>query len=477
MAKFVLAGRADCPHYAKTELLADLLQKILPDFHIHKICVHPSDWQDWLEGTCSSNGWKHESSPIVWRELIDRGGKGMLLGGFSDFLEHVQGYYGITSDMGSEQMMKIAAENLQVTEVLMEEAARQNQSLQVFHIWITGALSPTCYSLIPKLFTTELIRDISTISLHLLDVNSSEESLLGLKMETEDLALSQLHEVTVHSDMTWAFQSADLILFLDDWPSNSETPVEQGDKDHMVSQVAERFRSYGRLVEANAQKDVRVMVAGDSYVNLKCSLLIENAPSVDPCRFVAMATQLEYEARAQLAEKLSVKTTDITDIIVWGNISGSSHVDLQRAKVFRYKGSIWGPTGFSQQVLEMIYDKKWLETDFLSLVALRRRAISLKTNRTAANSATNGILAVLNAWSNCYSSREVFSLGVVSSGNFGVPAGLVFSVPVKFHNGDWSVCSDITINDELRSKLGVAINELLVEKNTADGVMKNDPVN
>ncbi len=136
----------------------------------------------------------------------------------------------------------------------------------------------------------------------------SEEVLQGLKMETEDLALHRLHEVTVHSDQTRAFQEAHFIIFLDDLQPVCGSNDEQDDKDHTVSRVAERFRCFGQLIEANAQKDVRVIVAGDSFVNLKCSLLIENAPSVDPHNFVAMTTQLEYEAKTQLAQKLSVKT-------------------------------------------------------------------------------------------------------------------------------------------------------------------------
>lgn len=48
---------------------------------------------------------------------------------------------------------------------------------------------------------------------------------------------------------------------------------------------------------------------------------------------------------------------DITDVIVWGNISGRFHIDLQQAKVYRYKGAIRGPAGFSQSVLEMVYDR------------------------------------------------------------------------------------------------------------------------
>lgn len=42
---FFWTGKADCPYYAKAELLADLLQSILPDFCIHKICMLPSAWE------------------------------------------------------------------------------------------------------------------------------------------------------------------------------------------------------------------------------------------------------------------------------------------------------------------------------------------------------------------------------------------------------------------------------------------------
>lgn len=42
------------------------------------------------------NGWSHTSSPLVWRELLDRGGKGMYLGGLEAFLEYTQHYYGVS---------------------------------------------------------------------------------------------------------------------------------------------------------------------------------------------------------------------------------------------------------------------------------------------------------------------------------------------------------------------------------------------
>ncbi|MGH0185650.1 UNVERIFIED_CONTAM: hypothetical protein FKN15_018616 [Acipenser sinensis] len=138
MAKFVLAGKADCPYFAKAELLADLLHKNLPSFTIHKIVQHPDDWEQWLQTICDTNGWKHNRSPIVWREMIDRGGKGLLLGGFSEFMEHAQIYYGITSDIKADLMMSISAENLQTKIDFMEEETYYKGLIKPLHIWITS---------------------------------------------------------------------------------------------------------------------------------------------------------------------------------------------------------------------------------------------------------------------------------------------------------------------------------------------------
>uniref|UniRef100_A0A8D0G8W8 Malate dehydrogenase 1B n=1 Tax=Sphenodon punctatus TaxID=8508 RepID=A0A8D0G8W8_SPHPU len=119
---------ANCPYFAKAELLADYLQKNLPNFRIHKIAQHPDNWEQWLVDICEKNGWKHKHSPIIWRELLDRGGKGLLLGGFNDFLEHAQHYYGITSYMLSEEMLRIAEENLQ-TNIDIEKEEEELKSL------------------------------------------------------------------------------------------------------------------------------------------------------------------------------------------------------------------------------------------------------------------------------------------------------------------------------------------------------------
>jgi hypothetical protein len=40
-----ISGRANCPYYAKSELLADNLAKNLDDFKLHKIVIQPVEWE------------------------------------------------------------------------------------------------------------------------------------------------------------------------------------------------------------------------------------------------------------------------------------------------------------------------------------------------------------------------------------------------------------------------------------------------
>uniref|UniRef100_A0A672YV85 Malate dehydrogenase 1B, NAD (soluble) n=1 Tax=Sphaeramia orbicularis TaxID=375764 RepID=A0A672YV85_9TELE len=429
--KFLVSGKTDCPYYAKAELLADTLQRCLPDFRTHKIAILPDEWKEWLESTCQKNGWKHVQSPLIWRELVDQGGKGMFLGGFSDFLEHCQDYYNITSDMSTEMMLKVAEENLSAKMSLIVD---EQQRLILPHL--SSALSPTCLFLIPNLLSAEVFPNVSMISIHLLDLEGTKEDLQGLKMETEDLAAPLL------------YQARD--------GENEE------EKKNMIKSITECYKEYGRLINERAKKVVKVMVSGDSFVNLKCSLLLENASSINCCCFVAAATQLENEARVVIAKKLNVTTSDVTDVIVWGNISGSFFIDLQRAKVYNYDGAIKGPAFFSQPVQQIIYDRKWLETEFQDLVRYQRAAVTSKTCRTAAMSAANGILTVLKAWSGTGRTDQVLSVGVYATfvGKYDLPEDVILSVPVTFTAGKWSVVPEVNIEDKLRDKLRLSATEL-----------------
>ncbi|XP_012712713.2 putative malate dehydrogenase 1B [Fundulus heteroclitus] len=463
MAKFVLAGKADCPYYAKAELLADALRRSLPSFRVHNISVLPDEWKEWLESTCQRNGWKHDESPLVWRELVEQGGKGMLLGGFSDFLDYCQEYYGITSDMSTDVAETIAAENLETRSSLAAEELHRPSLTRPLHVWITGALSSTCQILIPSLLSAEAFPGVAAVALHLLDLEGDEEDMQRLKTEAEDLALGVLHQVLVHTNLDEAFHEATVVLLLDDFAEDKGDETTE-DRKRRAMRMCERYREYGRLIDGRASRQVKAIVSGDSFVNLRCSLLVENAPSIPSHQFVATASQLESEARAVVAEKMNVRPSDVTGVIVWGNISGSSVIDLQRAKVFNYRGAVRGPASFSQSVLQILQDRKWVDTEFQQQVRRRRALVVSKAGRAAGISAANGILRVLKAWHGAYGQDEAFSLGLLCTGLFNLPNDVLLSVPVTCVDGKWSVLLDVTVDGKLQEDLKLCADELRQEK-------------
>ncbi|XP_014825246.1 PREDICTED: putative malate dehydrogenase 1B isoform X1 [Poecilia mexicana] len=474
MAKFVLAGKADCPLYAQAERLADTLQRTLPNFKVHKIPVLPSEWEvvmplpfyrRWLELTCNKNGWKHEESPLIWRELVEQGGKGMILGGYNDFVDHCQVYYGVTSKIPDDEMETIVAENLETQLSLIAEEQHRLSLIHPCNVWITGALCLTSQILIPFLLSDEAFPDAQTVALHLLHLSGDEEDMQTLKLDTEDLALGLLYRVTVHTDLEQAFHEAHVVILLDDFNADSENESDEARKQR-VKNLSERYREYGRLIDGRADKEVKVMVSGMSFVNMRCSLLVESAPSINSHQFVAIASQLVNEVRAVLADKLCVMPSDVKDVIVWGNISGRFVIDLRWAKVFNYPGAIRVPPSFSQPVLRVLYDRKWLETEFKPLVHQQRQILLSNTGRGAAISATNGILQVLKAWHGAYGPDEFFSVGITCTDFYSLPHDIIISAPVTCTEGKWSLLKGVTVEGKMLEELDLCANELQQEKET-----------
>lgn len=129
-------------------------------------------------------------------------------------------------------------------------------------------------------------------------------------------------QVTTHTDLEQAYHRADLIVLLDEqWCDGLAPEGEEELQKSRAHAMSERYREYGRLIDARAQKEVKVIVAGESFVNLRCSLLLDHARSINSRQFVAMATQLENEARAVVAGKLNVRPSGTAaSFCVWWRV-------------------------------------------------------------------------------------------------------------------------------------------------------------
>nr|BAB24922.1 unnamed protein product [Mus musculus] len=159
-----------------------------------------------------------------------------------------------------------------------------------------------------------------------------------------------------------------------------------------------------------------------------------------------------------------MKTTsaNIKDVIIWGNITGNNYVDLRKAKVYNYESAVKGPPGHYHSVLSLIFDREWITKEFVQTLKI----LSSTGKQFGGILAAHSIATTLKYWYHGSPPGEIVSLGVMSEGQFDIPEGIVFSMPVKFENGTWVVLTDledISLSEKTLSRLtGDLIQEKLV---------------
>ncbi|XP_070243772.1 putative malate dehydrogenase 1B isoform X4 [Bos mutus] len=365
--------------------------------------------------------------------------------------------------MTTELMKRVAQENLgtHIEKELEKESLKG--LVNPLQVWITSASSLACYHLIPILTSGEVFGPQMEISINLFDNKHTEEKLISHKQEAEDLASPCLQSVSICTQAEEAFHGAHVIIILDDHVDKEINSLED-----CIRSRAPLCQLYGSLIEKNAHNFAKIIVGGKTFVNLKTALLMKYAPTFAR-NIIAVALGVEGQAKAALARKLKITPSCIKDVIIWGNISGNNYVDLRKAKVYRYESAIWGPPHYSRPVLSLLFDREWVNREFV---------VSLKT-LTATGRQFGGMLAAhsiattLKYWCHGSPPGEIVSLGVLSEGQFGIPKGIVFSMPVKFENGTWVVLTDLKNTEISQQAMTRMANDLIQEQLVALGELAN----
>lgn len=445
MAKYVIAGKTDCPFYAKAEMLGDELQKTLRNFKLWKIPVSPEKWTEWLKNTCEKHEWEHTTSPLIWRELVDRGGKGLYLGGCDEFMEMAESYYGIRSTKMSEELLAISKENQLTKQMLDQEKIDAEKNINPMRITIVSAASRAHYILFKSLLNGEIFGFEQDICLTLYDSIENQDILSGLTMEVIDCASPLLRTVNHTSDINDAFNNTDLVLILD-----AECSTED---DEVLVRSAILYKQYAEMIEAHAKTSVRILVCGKTS-NLFASVMLTFLPKIEKQNILALSRLQENQAKAVLARKLKVNSCGILDLVVWGCPGNDDKFDISMSKVKGYDGAIWSPhiETFSRSVMELLYDEKWIGIEFLNEIKLHNDALQESHNLFPSLSTAAAIVDFLKDWWKC-STKQIISLGIVSDGSYNVPEGVIYSFPVHFDNGFWKISSGLDINDEISFRI------------------------
>src|ERR1019366_8004347 len=120
--------------------------------------------------------------------------------------------------------------------------------------------------------------------------------------------------------------------------------------------------------------------------NTNCLIAMNNAPDIPRERFTSMMRLDHNRAIAQLAAKLGVPVTEVSQMGVWGNHSPTMYPNLEHAEV---GGSI---------ASGVVDDQAWIESDFLPNVGKRGAAIIEARGASSAASAANAAIDHVRDW-------------------------------------------------------------------------------
>ena len=366
----------------------------------------------------------------------------MLIGGANEFQEYAQGYYGIESELVSNDMRKIANENFQYKVDIDEEEADLKAKSKPLRICITNASSDVCYSLLNSVGRGDVFGADNELIVRLYDSSGNTEMLEGLKMELEDLAHGLVRGIELVTDTKKAFEDCDAILLLDEILQQEKT------KDDWIKENADLFTKYAQVIDEVSKKTVKVLLAGHGPLNFNAYMMIKNAPSIPRQNIAAMSRLTENLYKSVIADRLKVNSAGVVDLIVWGDPNGAHLADASVCRVHGYDGAIVGPDSYSVSAVEMVFDKKWLEGDFVELAKVRKALSEELMKHPAVMCQAAAIASTLQHWFNGSPLGQTFSLGICSDGWYGIPKDLVYSFPVTFHpKGYWNVIQDMELND------------------------------
>jgi malate dehydrogenase len=315
------------------------------------------------------------------------------------------------------------------------------------NVTVTGAAGQIGYQLLFRIASGQLFGPETPVVLRLLEIEPAMKSLEGVVMELDDCAFPLLSGIEATSDLQHAFDGTNWALLVGSIPRKAG--MERGDLLNVNGGI---FKPQGQAIAANAASDVRILVVGNPC-NTNCLIARSNAPEVPWDRWFAMTRLDQNRAETQLAKKAGAPVKDVKNLAIWGNHSATQFPDFTNATIAGKKAT------------DAISDHAWLEGDFISTVQKRGAAIIEARGLSSAASAANAAIDTVVSLTTPTASDDCVSVAVTSSGEYGVPEGLTFGLPISVDaKGAWHVKEGIEVNEFAAGRIKVTTDELLSER-------------
>ncbi|NNC12151.1 malate dehydrogenase [Planctomonas sp. JC2975] len=318
-------------------------------------------------------------------------------------------------------------------------------------VTVTGAGGQIGYALLFRIASGQLLGPDTPVRLQLLEIPQGLRSAEGTALELIDGAFPLLTSIDVTDSASDAFDGTNVALLVGARPRTAG--MERAD---LLEANAAIFGPQGRAINEGAASDVRVLVVGNP-ANTNALIASSHAADVPRERFTAMTRLDHNRAVAQLALKLEVPVAAVHGVIIWGNHSATQYPDVTHATVD------------GRSATDLV-DEEWLEGVFVPKVARRGAEIIEVRGASSAASAANAAIDHVYDWVNGTGDGWT-SAGVSSSGEnaeaaagYGVPEGLVCSLPVRSVDGEWRVVPGFDEGPIAQAHIEASVAELVEER-------------
>ena len=313
-------------------------------------------------------------------------------------------------------------------------------------VTVTGAAGQIGYSIVFRIASGQLLGAEQPLELRLLEIPQAMGALEGVAMELVDCAFPLLSGLDLHDDPNDAFDGVNVALLVGSRPRTKGM-----ERAELLGENGKIFTVQGKALNASAAEDAKVLAVGNP-ANTNCLIAMNNAPDIPRERFTSMMRLDHNRAVAQLASRVAVAVTDITQMGVWGNHSPTMYPDLFHAQV---RG---------ERAVDVIDDMEWIAEEFLPRVGKRGAAIIEARGSSSAASAANAAIDHVNDW--VTSNVDWVSMGVASNGSYGISEGLICGFPCICTDGDWEIVEGLEIDEFSRARIDASVAELTDERDT-----------
>jgi len=321
-------------------------------------------------------------------------------------------------------------------------------------IAVTGAAGQIGYAMLFRLASGAVFGPDQPVNLRLIEIEPALPALEGVVMELDDCAFPLLREIVPTADLAEGFRGANWALLVGSVPRKAGM-----ERKDLLGINGKIFTGQGQAIAAHAASDVRTLVVGNPC-NTNCLIAMANAEGVPDERFFAMTRLDENRAKSQLATKAGRHASEVTKLAIWGNHSATQYPDFVHAEIG------------GQPVTEVIPDREWLESEFISTVQQRGAAIIKARGASSAASAANAALDTVVSLIHPTPEGDWHSVAVPSKGEYGIEPGLIASMPIRTTaDGSWEVVEGLEIDPFSQSKIDATIAELKEEREAVSDLL------